>query len=131
MVTKWITSARFKSQDNNGTGETDTRMCQQGAIGYAEFYVGVHMIINESDATDIQADIEGPVGTPFEGGLFRCKLAVDQDFPNVPPKGYFVTKIFHPNVSEKGEICVNTLKKDWNPAAWSLHNILEVLVISL
>lgn len=38
--------------------------------------------------------------------------------------GYFMTKIFHPNVSEKGEICVNTLKKDWNPAAWSLYNIL-------
>lgn len=88
------------------------------------------MIINESDATDIQADIEGPVGTPYEGGLFRCKLAVENDFPNNPPKGFFVTKIFHPNVSEKGEICVNTLKKDWNPAAWSLYNILEVSLIS-
>ena len=30
-------------------------------------------------------------------------------------------------MSEKGEICVNTLKKDWNPASWSLHNILEVV----
>jgi len=38
-----------------------------------------------------------------------------------------MTKIFHPNVSEKGEICVNTLKKDWNPANWSLVNILEVI----
>ena len=38
-----------------------------------------------------------------------------------------MTKIFHPNVSEKGEICVNTLKKDWNPAAWSIYNILEVI----
>jgi ubiquitin-conjugating enzyme E2 S len=28
--------------------------------------------------------------------------------------GYFVTKIFHPNVSKSGEVCVNTLKKDWN-----------------
>ena len=26
-----------------------------------------------------------------------------------------LTKIFHPNVSKQGEICVNTLKKDWNP----------------
>ena len=24
-----------------------------------------------------------------------------------------MTKIFHPNVSDRGEICVNTLKKDW------------------
>lgn len=37
--------------------------------------------------TDIQADIEGPIGTPYEGGLFRCKLAVENDFPNNPPKG--------------------------------------------
>jgi ubiquitin-conjugating enzyme E2 S len=53
---------------------------------------------------------------------------------STPPKvyfgrhsGFFITKIFHPNVSEKGEICVNTLKKDWNPTAWSLYNILEVV----
>jgi ubiquitin-conjugating enzyme E2 S len=64
------------------------------------------MIINESDITDIQAEIEGPIGTPYEAGLFRCKLAVEHDFPNNPPKGsftlilgYFITKIFHPNVS--------------------------------
>lgn len=44
-----------------------------------------------------------------------------------PHPGFFITKIFHPNVSEKGEICVNTLKKDWNPTAWSLYNILEVV----
>jgi ubiquitin-conjugating enzyme E2 S len=41
--------------------------------------------------------------------------------------GYFMTKIFHPNVSEKGEICVNTLKKDWDPKNWSIYNILEVV----
>lgn len=47
------------------------------------------MIINESDITDIQAEIEGPVGTPYEGGIFRCKLAVEKDFPVNPPKGIF------------------------------------------
>jgi ubiquitin-conjugating enzyme E2 S len=60
------------------------------------------MIINESDVADIQADIEGPISTPYEGGVFRCKLTVENDFPTNPPKGHFVTKIFHPNVSEKG-----------------------------
>ena len=29
--------------------------------------------------------------------------------------GYFLTKIFPPNISKAGEICVNTLKKDWKP----------------
>ena len=26
-----------------------------------------------------------------------------------------------------GDICVNTLKKDWNPAKWHLLNIFEVI----
>lgn len=39
-----------------------------------------------------------------------------------------MTKIFHPNVAvPSGEICVNTLKKDWNPTSWSLSHIFEVV----
>ena len=79
------------------------------------------------------------VGTAYEGGIFRCKLVIDSEFPQKPPKGinelnltieigYFITKIFHPNVAvPSGEICVNTLKKDWNPANWSLSHIFEVI----
>ena len=39
-----------------------------------------------------------------------------------------MTKIFHPNVAvPSGEICVNTLKKDWSPTNWSLSHIFEVV----
>ena len=61
------------------------------------------------------------VGTPYEGGAFRMKLVLGSDFPNTPPKGYFVTRIFHPNVAKNGEICVNTLKKDWKPCLGIRH----------
>ena len=84
-------------------------------------------IINDEDPIDIQADIEGPQGTPYESGIFRVKLFIPPEFPQMAPKGYFMTKIFHPNVSEKGEICVNTLKRDWNPKQWSLYNLFEVI----
>ena len=84
-------------------------------------------IINDEDPIDIQADIEGPEGTPYESGIFRVKLFIPSEFPQLAPKGIFVTKIFHPNVSEKGEICVNTLKRDWNPKQWSLYNLFEVI----
>ena len=84
-------------------------------------------IINDEDPIDIQADIEGPEGTPYESGIFRVKLFIPSEFPQLAPKGYFMTKIFHPNVSEKGEICVNTLKRDWNPKQWSLYNLFEVI----
>lgn len=87
----------------------------------------VNPIINNEDPLDIQADIIGPKGTPYEEGIFRVKLCIPGDFPQAAPKGLFVTKIYHPNVSEKGEICVNTLKKDWNPKQWSLYNLFEVI----
>jgi len=87
----------------------------------------IQYVLNESDMLDIQADIHGPVGTPYVGGVFRCRLVLSNEFPKVPPKGYFLTKIFHPNISEKGEICVNTLKKDWDPTNWSLQHVLEVI----
>eukprot|EP00826_Nyctotherus_ovalis_P046578 TRINITY_DN5279_c0_g1_i1.p2 TRINITY_DN5279_c0_g1~~TRINITY_DN5279_c0_g1_i1.p2 ORF type:complete len:237 (-),score=52.72 TRINITY_DN5279_c0_g1_i1:89-799(-) len=66
-------------------------------------------------------------GTPYENGVFHCVLRIDEEFPQKPPKGYFLTKIFHPNVSSTGEICVNTLKKDWDPKRWSLRHILQVI----
>jgi ubiquitin-conjugating enzyme E2 S len=102
-------------------------LCRQQRNLLSKHPYGVSIIINEEDVLDIQAEIDGPIETPYEGGLFRVKFQLASEFPNVPPKGYFMTKIFHPNVSEKGEICVNTLKKDWDPRCWSLYNILEVI----
>ena len=88
---------------------------------------GILVISNSSDPFTISADIHGPVSTPYEGGVFKCSLKIDDEFPQKPPKGYFLTKIFHPNVSMCGEICVNTLKKDWEPMNWSLRHIFEVI----
>ena len=84
-------------------------------------------IINPEDPLDIQCDLEGPKATPYECGIFRVKLIISNEFPTQAPKGIFITKIFHPNISEKGEICVNTLKKDWNPSQWNLYNLFEVI----
>lgn len=37
-----------------------------------------------------------------------------------------MTKIFHPNVSSSGEICVNVLKRDWKPDL-GLRHVLTVI----
>eukprot|EP00047_Mylnosiga_fluctuans_P006270 m.245946 g.245946 ORF g.245946 m.245946 type:complete len:190 (-) comp14865_c0_seq1:101-670(-) len=87
---------------------------------------GIKLVVNEEDITDIQAVIQGPEGTPYEGGAFRVKLVLSNDFPAAPPKGLFLTKIFHPNVSKTGEICVNTLKKDWKPEYGMVHVLTVV-----
>ncbi|KAM3214490.1 hypothetical protein ACQJBY_066771 [Aegilops geniculata] len=87
---------------------------------------GIKVIVNDDDFSTIFADIEGPAGTPYENGVFRMKLLLSRDFPHSPPKGFFSTKIFHPNIATSGEICVNTLKKDWNPSLGLRHVLLVV-----
>ncbi|NXB46556.1 UBE2S enzyme, partial [Leucopsar rothschildi] len=65
-------------------------------------------------------------GTPYAGGLFRMKLVLGKDFPASPPKGFFLTKIFHPNVGPSGEICVNVLKRDWRAELGLRHVLLTI-----
>uniref|UniRef100_A0A4X2JXH2 E2 ubiquitin-conjugating enzyme n=1 Tax=Vombatus ursinus TaxID=29139 RepID=A0A4X2JXH2_VOMUR len=87
---------------------------------------GIKVFPNEEDLTDLQVTIEGPEGTPYAGGLFRMKLLLGKDFPAAPPKGFFLTKIFHPNVGANGEICVNVLKRDWTAELGIRHVLLTI-----
>jgi len=87
---------------------------------------GIKVTLNEEKLTEIYADIGGPLGTPYEGGSFKVKLQLGCTFPSQPPKAFFITRIFHPNVDPRnGEICVNTLKRDWNDK----KQIKEILMI--
>lgn len=87
---------------------------------------GVVVHVNETNVTEIDAEYTGPEGTPYEGGLFRLRLSIGTEYPQVPPKGRFLTKIFHPNVSATGDVCVNVLKRDWQPDT-GLSHILSVI----
>lgn len=84
-------------------------------------------ILDPDSLTEIHAIIHAPNSTPFEDGQFLIQLQFGSEFPQSPPKGFFLTKIFHPNIDAKtGEICVNTLKRDWN-SALGLKHILMVI----
>ncbi|KAJ7688618.1 ubiquitin-conjugating enzyme/RWD-like protein [Mycena rosella] len=85
---------------------------------------GIRVQTSEDNMLDLTGIIEGPEGTPYAGGYFRVKFTFTEEFPAAPPKCWFATKIFHPNVSNAGEICVNTLKKDWK----STYGIEHILV---
>ncbi|EIN05723.1 ubiquitin-conjugating enzyme E2s, partial [Punctularia strigosozonata HHB-11173 SS5] len=86
---------------------------------------GIRIITNEDNLCDVTGIIQGPEGTPYAGGYFRIKFHFTEEFPAAPPKCRMLTKIFHPNVSTAGEICVNTLKKDWQ----SSYGIAHILVV--
>ena len=60
--------------------------------------------------------IDGPSGSPYEGGHFHLQLYLPEEYPMVPPKCLFMTKIYHPNIDFLGRICLDILKKNWSPA---------------
>lgn len=60
--------------------------------------------------------IDGPQDTPYAGGKFHFTIDFPLDFPFKPPGICFITPVFHPNISLKGEICLDILHSQWSPA---------------
>mmetsp|Transcript_17620 Transcript_17620/g.50715 ORF Transcript_17620/g.50715 Transcript_17620/m.50715 type:complete len:265 (+) Transcript_17620:71-865(+) len=93
---------------------------------------GIRLVVDKetglpANLGEIVAELEGPQGTPYESKFFQLKLVLGVDFPASPPRGFFLTKIYHPNVDmSTGAICVNTLKKDWN-AETTFSHVLSVI----
>jgi ubiquitin-conjugating enzyme (huntingtin interacting protein 2) len=51
--------------------------------------------------------INGPEGTPYEGGVFDVDILIPKQYPFEPPKMQFITRIWHPNISSQtGAICL-------------------------
>ncbi|XP_074111492.1 modifier of rpr and grim, ubiquitously expressed [Cotesia typhae] len=63
-----------------------------------------------------QATITGPIGSPYEGGLFYLYLQVPYSYPMCPPVVRFLTKILHPNVSRHGDVGIDSIQHNWSLA---------------
>jgi len=72
--------------------------------------------IGDNDITKWQATIMGPKGTPFENGIFKLDINFPTTYPFGAPKVKFITKVYHPNISKHGDICLDILKDQWSPA---------------
>ncbi|XP_071177249.1 ubiquitin-conjugating enzyme E2 D2B-like [Mytilus edulis] len=70
--------------------------------------------------------ISGPDGSPYAGGHFCVQIRFPGGYPIKPPKVHFTTKIYHPNINEKGEICENHLSM--HSVWWPKYTISNFLV---
>jgi ubiquitin-conjugating enzyme E2 G2 len=55
--------------------------------------------VDEDNYFEWEALIQGPEGTPFEGGVFPAKLEFPKDYPLSPPTMKFLCDVWHPNGS--------------------------------
>jgi len=72
------------------------------------------------------AMIIGPTGSPYSGGVFNLEIHFPTDYPFKPPKIVFTTKIYHPNISANGAICLDILKDQWSPALTVSKTLLSI-----
>lgn len=72
------------------------------------------------------SSIMGPAGTPYAGGVFFLDITFPHDYPFQAPKVVFKTRIYHCNVNNSGQICLDVLKDQWSPALTVSKILLSV-----
>lgn len=72
------------------------------------------------------AVIVGPDGSPYEKYKYFLDITLPQDYPFKPPKVRFCTRIYHCNIANNGEICLDTLKDQWSPALSVSKTLLSI-----
>jgi len=91
---------------------------------------GVHIFPAPDNLQFWRVLIEGPSGSPFEGGVFALNVLIPDNYPFSPPKITFETPIYHCNVNDSGKICLDILADVWNPAC-SVPKCLEAIRIMM
>ncbi len=81
-----------------------------------------------SDPFKWYALITGPSDTPYEQGMFKLTIEFPDEYPFKPPKVEFVTRIYHPNISGNGSICLDILN---TPCLWSPALTVQKVVLSI
>ncbi|XP_023322473.1 ubiquitin-conjugating enzyme E2 R2 [Eurytemora carolleeae] len=99
-------------------------------------------LLNDDDLFVWEVALFGPPDTLYQGGYFKAHLKFPTDYPYNPPSVRFLSKVWHPNVYENGDLCISILHppvddpqsgelacERWNPT----QNVRTVLlsVVSL
>jgi ubiquitin-conjugating enzyme E2 L3 len=69
-----------------------------------------------------------PDAPPFAKGAFKIDIQFPAEYPFKPPKISFKTRIYHPNVDEKGQVCLPIVAaENWKPAT-KTDQVIQSLV---
>jgi ubiquitin-conjugating enzyme E2 F len=97
---------------------------------------------NENDLSKFILTVRPTEGF-WEGGTFRFAINVTEEYNMVPPTVKCLTRLWHPNITEVGEVCLSLLRQHsmdglgWSPirrlndVVWGLHALFTVLYFLL
>ncbi|KAF2763495.1 ubiquitin-conjugating enzyme [Pseudovirgaria hyperparasitica] len=74
--------------------------------------------------------VKGPSHSPYAHGKYKTRIEFPQEYPRLPPKIKFETKIYHPCVDEEGSIALRALLlHEWSPVMTIGKLLLDVEVV--
>ncbi|XP_008323810.1 ubiquitin-conjugating enzyme E2 L3a [Cynoglossus semilaevis] len=92
-----------------------------------KFFRIIH--VDESDIFTWQGLLV-PDSPPYDKGAFKIEIIYPVEYPFKPPKITFKTKIYHPNVDEKGQVCLPIINVDnWKPATKTCQVIQNLIAL--
>uniref|UniRef100_A0A023F9P6 Ubiquitin-conjugating enzyme E2-18 kDa n=1 Tax=Triatoma infestans TaxID=30076 RepID=A0A023F9P6_TRIIF len=68
-----------------------------------------------------------PENPPFNKGAFKIEIQFPNEYPFKPPRIRFKTKIYHPNIDEKGQVCLPIIGEKWKPAT-KTEQVIQSLI---
>ncbi|KAM4635030.1 ubiquitin-conjugating enzyme E2 L3a [Polymixia lowei] len=69
-----------------------------------------------------------PDNPPYDKGAFQIEINFPVEYPFKPPQITFKTKIYHPNIDEKGQVCLPVISpENWKPAT-KTYQVIQSLI---
>ncbi|KAJ2558069.1 hypothetical protein EV175_000980 [Coemansia sp. RSA 1933] len=115
-------------------GSQNARLMKEFRILQKELPQGIICTPKHERLDSYEASIEGPPNTPYERGRFLIDVSLSSRYPIEPPSLKFKSRIYHPNIDDHGNICLDILKTgkkgSWNPS-WTLGKVLVSMTVLL